>query len=724
MTKLGTVLDGKYEILKKVGQGGMSIVYLAMDNRLNKQWAVKEIKNDGSKTIETLLKGLEREANILKNVDHAVLPRIVDIINENGTIYVVMDYVEGKPLNEILKKEGAQSQNKVIEWGRALASALDYLHSMNPPIIYRDMKPSNVMLKPDGTVKLIDFGTAKEYIIENNADTTALGTRGYAAPEQFGDAQGRGIYNTDARTDIYNLGATLYHLVTGKNPCEPPYEIKPIRQWNPMLSSGLEQIIIKCCQPNPNDRYQSCSELLYALDHYNELDNEYKAQSKKKLAAFATMAGLSLVSIGCAIFGAVKRNELRELNYNNKIIDAKEALVSNDIDGAISYYKDAINLDDTLSEAYIGLLDTYAYYYEADESISEGAETGAETGIRYVVKNINVVEDDVIYEIAILYYNEVQDYKSALQYFNMVDDEKKFPDETEQASYYAAICENKINRTSSFSDSKDNIFEFERYNEDSVGNANPNKYINYLNIATIYVDNLDDDETLPERTINLLNRANSELDENTTALSNVFPEDRGVKYYTGQYSRLLYSAYSYMAEHTETNEEKQGYYLNAINALNRYLAGIDLTSANIADSTKREYVKYMVEEAETYIAMAETESGNAYYKNAEETYERAEAGLGNDDYAADLYVSHMNYLYNRYSVEYGTNPEKWKSEGIQKVQEVYQTGSTIKSLSNRENNLWNTLLINPVISTVIASNAGAAESNTANSDTTAEGSEE
>ena len=194
MTELGTVLDGKYEILKKVGQGGMSIVYLAMDNRLNKQWAVKEIKNDGSKSVETLLKGLEREANILKNVDHPVLPRIVDIINENGTIYVIMDFVEGKPLNEVLKAEGAQKQSDVIEWGRALASALDYLHSMNPPIIYRDMKPSNVMLKPDGSVKLIDFGTAKEYIIENNADTTALGTRGYAAPEQFGDAQGRLLY--------------------------------------------------------------------------------------------------------------------------------------------------------------------------------------------------------------------------------------------------------------------------------------------------------------------------------------------------------------------------------------------------------------------------------------------------------------------------------------------------------------------------------------------------
>ena len=415
MTELGTVLDGKYEILKQVGKGGMSIVYLAMDNRLNKQWAVKEIKNDGSKSTETLLKGLEREANILKNVDHPVLPRIVDIINENGTIYVIMDFVEGKPLSDVLKTEGAQSQRDVIEWGRALASALDYLHSMNPPIIYRDMKPSNVMLKPDGSVKLIDFGTAKEYIIENNADTTALGTRGYAAPEQFGDAQGHGIYNTDARTDIYNLGATLYHLVTGKNPCEPPYEIKPIRQWNPALSSGLEQIIIKCCQPNPNDRYQSCSELLYALDHYNELDNTYKAKAKRKIIAFAVTAGLSLVSVGVAVTGGLQKRALKYKNYDNLI---KQAANTTDVNEAIDYYKQAVDIDDSKSEAYIGLLDEYNIYYKPAEDENENA--GSELGAKYVLSHIDAVDDEVKYELALTYYNYLEDYKTASTYFKEV----------------------------------------------------------------------------------------------------------------------------------------------------------------------------------------------------------------------------------------------------------------------------------------------------------------
>ena len=110
----------------------------------------------------------------------------------------------------------------MIKWAKQLCDVLGYLHSQNPPIIYRDMKPANIMLKPDGNVVLIDFGTAREYKENNIEDTTCLGTMGYAAPEQFG-----GMGQTDARTDIYCLGATMYHLVTGMNPCEPPYEIRP-----------------------------------------------------------------------------------------------------------------------------------------------------------------------------------------------------------------------------------------------------------------------------------------------------------------------------------------------------------------------------------------------------------------------------------------------------------------------------------------------------------------
>ena len=204
MTQNGTVIDNKYEILKMIGKGGMSVVYLAMDKRLNKQWAVKEIKKESNgKNNEVIVQSLLAEANLMKRLDHPSLPRIVDIIDNGKTIYVVMDYIEGEPLDKILNEYGAQPQELVIEWAKQLCDVLDYLHSQSPPIIYRDMKPANIMLKPEGNLKVIDFGIAREYKELNLADTVSLGTKGYAAPEQFG---GKG--QTDARTDIYCLGVT------------------------------------------------------------------------------------------------------------------------------------------------------------------------------------------------------------------------------------------------------------------------------------------------------------------------------------------------------------------------------------------------------------------------------------------------------------------------------------------------------------------------------------
>ena len=225
LARIGQVIDGKYEILKEIGRGGMSIVYLAMDKRLNKQWAVKEIpKRALDKNNEVVVQSAIAEANMIKRLDHPAIVRIVDIINNDDVIYIIEDYIEGETLGTIVENNGAQPQELVIEWAMQICEALEYLHTRKPPIIYRDMKPTNVMLKPEGNVKIIDFGIAREYKERGLADTVSLGTRGYAAPEQFG---GRG--QTDARTDVYCLGVTMYHLVTGQNPCDPPYEIKPIR---------------------------------------------------------------------------------------------------------------------------------------------------------------------------------------------------------------------------------------------------------------------------------------------------------------------------------------------------------------------------------------------------------------------------------------------------------------------------------------------------------------
>ena len=349
MLEIGSVIDGKYKILNVVGKGGMSVVYLAMNERANKQWAIKEVRKDGMQSFEVVKQNLVAETDLLKKLNHPHLPSIIDVIDCDDTFLIVMDYIEGNPLSKALETSGAQNQDDVIEWAKQLCDVLGYLHSRNPPIIYRDMKPSNVMLKPDGNVMLIDFGTAREFKYSSVADTTCLGTQGYAAPEQFG-----GHGQTDARTDIYCLGATMYHLVTGHNPATPPYEMYPIRQWNPMLSSGLEEIILKCTQRNPEDRYQSCAELLYALDHYKDLDIENKKVQSFKWKTFLASFIMTIVMLVGTIGFSAGLTVQTSSTYESYIANGDSAVSQ---DAAEKYYLDAINVDPANPLAYQKLLE-------------------------------------------------------------------------------------------------------------------------------------------------------------------------------------------------------------------------------------------------------------------------------------------------------------------------------------------------------------------------------
>lgn len=344
MLEIGTIIDGKYKILNEIGHGGMSTVYLAINEKANKPWAVKEIRKSCRKDFQMIRQSLLMEVELLKKLKHPNLPSIIDVIDEKENIMIVMDYIEGNTLEKVLSEQGAQKQETVIEWAIHLCDVLDYLHTRNPAVIYRDMKPSNVMLKSDGSVILIDFGIAREYKERNVADTTCLGTQGYAAPEQFGN-----MGQTDARTDIYCLGATMYHLVTGHNPSEPPYEMYPITYWNQKLSTGLEQIILKCTCKNPNDRYQSARELKYALQHYRDMDITTVRQNRKRLALFLGTAIASLLCFIASIgFGVASRN-LQKDTYAEFMEMAARTTVEKD---ALELYIQAIDTDSTRSEAY------------------------------------------------------------------------------------------------------------------------------------------------------------------------------------------------------------------------------------------------------------------------------------------------------------------------------------------------------------------------------------
>ena len=262
---IGKTVDGKYEVLKLIGRGGFYTTYLVRNIHVNKAWAMKVCDKKNRHYSPAMRENILTEPYMMQKLDHPAIPKVVDIIEDEESLFIVRDYIEGETLETIVKMYGAQPADKVIEWGKQMCSALGYLHSQNPPLIYRDMKPANVILKPDGAIKFIDFGILRAYKPNQSSDTCCLGTKGYAAPEQFGGSQ------TDARTDIFGLGMTMFRLVTGVDPIEPPYEIKPICMINPSLPKGLEYIISKCIQPNPNERYQSCDELMADLNNYLSL---------------------------------------------------------------------------------------------------------------------------------------------------------------------------------------------------------------------------------------------------------------------------------------------------------------------------------------------------------------------------------------------------------------------------------------------------------------------
>lgn len=248
--KLGSVYFDKYRVLEVLGQGGTSEVYLAENIKLGNKWAIKKVNKD----VDTI--NLLAEPNILKNLNHMAIPKIIDIEEDEDSIYIIEEYVEGITLNVYKMTNPEIDVNLIIQWAIKLCDVLNYLHTRKPnPIIYRDMKPENIMLTDDGIIKLIDFGIAREYKDDCKNDTVPIGTRGYAAPEQYGIGQ------SDVRTDIFSLGMTLYYLLTSKNLTHPPYKIQETEKLNNETSNKLFEIVLKCCEILPNQRYQSITDL-------------------------------------------------------------------------------------------------------------------------------------------------------------------------------------------------------------------------------------------------------------------------------------------------------------------------------------------------------------------------------------------------------------------------------------------------------------------------------
>lgn len=230
------ILAGKYELLKQIGEGGCSVVYLAWDRHTERHVAIKAEKSMCGDNVAEVLGNesevLKNEMEMLKMLRHPMLPAVYDFFHEDRW-YLVREYIEGKSLHNIIESEGGLSKKRICEWGMQLLDLLSYLHGHSPPIIYRDLKPENIIVCPDGSLRVVDFGAAfpMQYDCggkrQNKYKDKQAGTVGYAAPEQLN--AGRFGAGADERSDIYTFGATLYHMLTGCILPKQPYGITSIR---------------------------------------------------------------------------------------------------------------------------------------------------------------------------------------------------------------------------------------------------------------------------------------------------------------------------------------------------------------------------------------------------------------------------------------------------------------------------------------------------------------
>lgn len=264
--KTGEVLRGRYRISRIIGQGGMGSIYLADDLRLEgRLCALKEVEHDRTLPEELLREAREqffREASVLARLDHPNLPKVSDFFSIEGRDYLAMDFVPGKDLRTLMSEARQKStfleEGVVLGWADQLADALSYLHNQKTPILHRDIKPSNLKLTPSGLLKLVDFGLVK-ILATTDVTITIIQGRGtalYTPLEQYGGDAG----HTDARSDVYAFGATLYHLLTNHPPPEArelflePEKLAPPRQHNPVISLRTERAILWAINIHPDDR--------------------------------------------------------------------------------------------------------------------------------------------------------------------------------------------------------------------------------------------------------------------------------------------------------------------------------------------------------------------------------------------------------------------------------------------------------------------------------------
>ena len=292
------IIGDTYQIIREIGSGGMGVVFLAYHLRLQKYVVLKQIKNPYAD-----ISMLRNEVDMLKGLHHPYLPQVYDFVEYEGYIYTVIDYIDGYDFNYYIENGWQFTEGQLIKWLRQLCEVLMYLHTRNPQILHTDIKPGNIIVTATGDICLIDFG-----ISVHNTDVLKGLSENYSSPEQYGNYYylqfGEGNYvPLDARTDLYSLGATFYHIMTGVRPDVRNYQQTPISGYSPPYSEALIGIIQRAMMPDRNKRFRGAEEMLKAIDNIKKQDVRYKKYILLQIAASVSAAVMVLMGIFMVISG-------------------------------------------------------------------------------------------------------------------------------------------------------------------------------------------------------------------------------------------------------------------------------------------------------------------------------------------------------------------------------------------------------------------------------------
>lgn len=402
-----------YEVIAQIGMGNSGIVYKARHRNLDKFVVLKKIKANAINIADN-----RAEADVLKNLKHAYLPQVMDFVEDNGDIYTVMEFISGNSFKQYLDARTAFPEKSEIIWMKQVAATLCYLHNQKPPIIHSDLKPGNIMLTNSGNVCLIDFNIS--FSLGGNGFVNGY-TKNYASPEQirawkYNQTQPNPSLRKkiDKRSDIYSMGATFYHIVTGNKPMpDDNGYVQDIREKKPEMNQLFGAVIMKCLEPDLKKRYQRAEDVLYDLQTMAQRSKEYRSLLRKQRIISGVLAGGLVLSAVLALAGYFRIDSERMKRYEDTVAQEEKCIKNGNYDQLDDYYQKAVKL-------YPGKMDAYL-----QKALALNRQKEYEDCINFINTNIlnsksvmNDGSEDSVYYLLGDCYSQLEDYEQAAEYYN------------------------------------------------------------------------------------------------------------------------------------------------------------------------------------------------------------------------------------------------------------------------------------------------------------------